>query len=417
MAREPKKRRFGQIIQERNGRYRARYTDPDGRTRLTKSGRPTPVLHSAPHTFDGIEDAQAWLRREERLIMDELWTPPDERRRAALEAEATRKLNTFEAYALAWLAGRHDLRATTRDSYTTAIRRHLIPTFGATPLDQITVSAVRAWFASYGDRTPTARSHAYQVFAAIMKQAEEDELITKTPCRIKAGGKAKPSREPEVLTRAELFALADAMPEHHRALTLACGLCGLRFGEAVALRRRDVDLDAGTLTVVRTASRGGGVKSAGPPKTDAGKRTVAMPASVLEAVREHLTEQPVTGRDALIFPGRDGELMAPTALYGRGARVEYRGGKKYEKAAYGFHAAREAIGRPGLHWHDLRRTSMTLGAQAGGTVRELQHRHGHATPAMALHYQVATAERDRALADAMDRPDGAGDVTRLKRSL
>lgn len=101
---------------------------------------------------------------------------------------------------------------------------------------------------------------------------------------------------------------------------------------------------------------------------------------------------PVSGRDALIFPGRDGSPLAPSALYGREARTERRDGRAYTKTAYGFDAAREAIGKPDLHWHDLRRTAATLGAQSGATVREMQHRLGHTTPTMALRYQAATAQ-------------------------
>lgn len=126
-----------------------------------------------------------------------------------------------------------------------------------------------------------------------------------------------------------------------------------------------------------------------------------MPAIVVEVLRDHMRTRADRSRDALVFPGDDGQLLAPTALYGRGARVEVRNGRQYPKAAYGFHAAREAIGKPTLHWHDLRRTAATLGAQSGATVRELQHRLGHTTPAMALHYQLATAHRDRSIADAL----------------
>ena len=126
-----------------------------------------------------------------------------------------------------------------------------------------------------------------------------------------------------------------------------------------------------------------------------------MPSIVARALTDHIGAQADHSRSALIFPGDDGELLAPTALYGRRARVEERNGRMYRKAAYGFHAAREAIGKPTLHWHDLRRTAATLGAQSGATVRELQHRLGHTTPAMALHYQLATAQRDRSIADAL----------------
>ncbi|MEO3935127.1 hypothetical protein V3N99_00050 [Dermatophilaceae bacterium Soc4.6] len=93
--------------------------------------------------------------------------------------------------------------------------------------------------------------------------------------------------------------------------------------------------------------------------------------------------------------------MAATTLYGGVARTERRGGNTYQKGAYGFFAAREAIGRPQLHWHDLRRTAATLGPQSGASVREMPHRLGHTTPAMALHYQAATADPDRIIADRL----------------
>src|SRR5699024_10443434 len=121
---------------------------PEGRTRLTKTGKPTAVLHTAPHTFTTKLDAEAWLTDERRMISAGTWTPPAERRRDALADEQARQHNTFGVYARAWLAGRHHLRATTRDAYNGSIERHLIPAFGHLPLDQITVGHVRAWFAS-----------------------------------------------------------------------------------------------------------------------------------------------------------------------------------------------------------------------------------------------------------------------------
>lgn len=393
------KRSFGQITKLKSSRHRARYTDPDGRMTVSRSGKTSPLTHAAPHTFDTALDAEAWLVDERRLISSGTWTSPAVRARAAQEAEQARENNTFANYATGWLEGRHDLRPSTRASYMTALNRHLLPYFGDIPITEITIKEVRAWFNQYGNKTPTARAHAYQVLSGIMSTAEDEEIILRSPCRIKAGGASKVKREPEVLTLEELLALAEAMPKHHRALTLVCGLGGLRFGEAVALRRRDVDFTAGTVTVVRTAVRANRQKQVNAPKTDAGRRSVALPPFVMEALKVHTQEVGITGgRDALIFPSRNGDLLSPTALYGRSARIERRGKKRYQKAGYGFHAAREAIGRPSLHWHDLRRTAATLGAEQGASVAEMQRRLGHATADMAIHYQQATVERDRSIA-------------------
>lgn len=128
---------------------------------------------------------------------------------------------------------------------------------------------------------------------------------------------------------------------------------------------------------------------------------MAMPRAVVEALEAHLLEFPVTHRDGLIFTCRDGNQLAPSALYGLPARTERRGGRIYHKEPFGSMKARETIGKPSLHWYDLRRTAATLGAQAGATVREMQARLGHSTPNMALHYQAATAERGRGIADRL----------------
>ena len=55
---------------------------------------------------------------------------------------------------------------------------------------------------------------------------------------------------------------------------------------------------------------------------------------------------------------------------------------------------RDAIGRPGLTIHDLRRTAATLAAQDGATIREVQRMLGHTTVAVAMVYQVASDRRD-----------------------
>lgn len=404
-AKSSPKRGFGQIAKLPSGNFRARYTGPDG------------VRYAAPQTFLTRMDAEAWLTDERRLLSVGTWTSPKAREEAARRLTERERQKRFGTYAQAWLDSKHDLRPTTRKSYATALRVHLMPTFADLPVDEITAEDVRTWFSSYGTEKPTARAHAYAVLSAVMAQALDDELIDRNPCRIKSGSRAKVKREPEVLSLPELLALAEAMPEHHRALTLLCGLCGLRFGEAVALRRRDIDLTAGTVSVARTMVRADGKKSTGPPKTKAAYRTVAMPSLVTEALRKHMNVLTVAGRDALVFPGGDGQLLAQSTLYGLPERVEKRGRRTYVKKAYGFYRARQAIGRPTMHWHDLRRTAATLGAQSGATVREMQHRLGHETPAMALHYQGATAERDKAIADrlqaSIDALTKGADVTSI----
>lgn len=100
---------------------------------------------------------------------------------------------------------------------------------------------------------------------------------------------------------------------------------------------------------------------------------------------DHLSTQTEPGRDALVFTGETGGHVAHSVLRRR------------------FRAACEAVGRPGLRWHDLRHTGAVLAAQAGATLPELMSRLGHSTVRAALRYQHVARDRDAEIAAAMSR--------------
>ncbi len=102
----------------------------------------------------------------------------------------------------------------------------------------------------------------------------------RNPCRVRGAGQDRSAERP-VATMAEVTALADVIEPRWRALILLAAWCGLRRGELLALRRKDIDLVHGILTVERSVQhlRGGEV-ILGPPKT-AGRRRVVMPPHLL----------------------------------------------------------------------------------------------------------------------------------------
>jgi integrase len=75
------------------------------------------------------------------------------------------------------------------------------------------------------------------------------------------------------------------------ALFHLVALRGLRRGEAAGLRWSDLDLDAGTLTVSGELQQLGGRLIVGPPKSDAGRRVVALDRTTITALREHRVRQ------------------------------------------------------------------------------------------------------------------------------
>jgi len=186
-----------------------------------------------------------------------------------------------------------------------------------------------------------------------------------------------------------VYALAGAVPARHRALVLFAAFTGLRWGELVALRRSDLDLDARVVRVVRKfAELQDGSRVAGPPKSGAGVRAVALPAAVVGEMRTHLMAFVGTELDALLFVGERGASLRRNN-WGKGV---------------GWTKAVKTAGLPvGFHFHDLRHTGDHLAAASGASTRELMHRMGHSTVRAALIYQHATSGRDREIADAMDR--------------
>jgi integrase len=152
----------------------------------------------------------------------------------------------------------------------------------------------------------------------------------------------------------------------------------------LALRRRDVDLLHVTIRVERSMHtlRDNSIVI-GPPKTEAGRRIVAIPPHIVADLETHLARHVGSDPDDLLFTERHG---GPLRLY------------TVERA---WRRARQATGVPYLRLHDLRHTGNTLAAATGASTKELMARMGHASAQAALIYQHATADRDRAIADAL----------------
>ncbi|MFF0748561.1 tyrosine-type recombinase/integrase [Streptomyces sp. NPDC004267] len=120
------------------------------------------------------------------------------------------------------------------------------------------------------------------------------------------------------------------------------------------------------------------------PKSAAGVRTVAFPASLVEALATHLAVYAEPGRAGLVFTGaRGGQLR----------RNNFR--RLWLKAL-------KTAGLGDVHFHDLRHTGNTLAATGGATTRELMQRMGHSSVRAALIYQHLVNGRDHAIAAHVD---------------
>ena len=167
---------------------------------------------------------------------------------------------------------------------------------------------------------------------------------------------------------------------------LLAAFTGVRWGELVAVRRCDLDRDAGTVRISRKfAELRDGRRVAGPPKSAAGLRVVALLAMLVDAMKRHLAE----------FPAEDEELVFCGPIGAPLRRNNFHRSVRWSESVV-------QAGLPvGFHFHDLRHTGNNLAVASGASTRELMHRMGHGTMRAALIYQHATSDRDREIADAL----------------
>jgi integrase len=168
--------------------------------------------------------------------------------------------------------------------------------------------------------------------------------------------------------------LAHVRDDRLYAAWRGAAMTGLRRGELLGLDWDAVDLDAGRLAITRTLIEGKGAPRFSEPKTKRGRRSVALDAGTVEALREHrerqLDERLAWGaayRDhGLVFCREDGTPIWPRTF-----------------SRFFDHHVRDA-GLPKIRLHDLRHTHATLALEAGVHPKVVQERLGHATIAITL---------------------------------
>jgi len=260
----------------------------------------------------------------------------------------------------------------------------VFPSMGRTTLTGLTPSKIRGWHAELANRHSSTASKAYRLLSTILRTAVADGLIVTSLCKV-SGASVEHAAERPTATVAEVCELTKAMPDQLRLIVLLATWCQLRRGEILGLRRRDIDILHSLIQIEqsRTFTRDGRSLTKS-PKTAAGRRTLSVPSNVTKVIAEHLERFTSAAPEALVFTGVGGDPLAVGVLQ-----------KAWSKA-------RQTIGRPDLHLHDLRHTGLTLAAATGATTAELMHRAGHSSAEAALRYQHATRNRDEVLASALE---------------
>lgn len=292
----------------------------------------------------------------------------------------------LEARAWAWLEGRPDLRPSTRKLYETLLRRHVLPRLGSVAVGALRPADVRRFLGSLsssgvGERTVRA---CRQVLHTILEEAVRDGVLPSNPARY---ARAPRPQRPElrVPTPEEVERLVGATDAAWRPLVLLLAYGGLRIGEALGLERQDLDLLARRVHVRRQAVEVAGRVELAEVKTAAGRRVVALPGFVAEALARHLEGRP-DDPEALVFAD------------GRGGPVRRTNWRRRVWAP-----VVRAVGLEGLRPHDLRHFAASVAVAAGAHPRALQARLGHSTSQVTMDvYASVLPGLDETLAERLE---------------
>ncbi|MBN1460977.1 MAG: tyrosine-type recombinase/integrase [Armatimonadetes bacterium] len=331
----------------------------------------------------------------------------DDARAAANKGTAVASTKiTVREYLEAWLeAQAGQVRPTTLVSYKLHVESYISPRIGAERLQQLTPGMVDRLYAvlvKEGGRDrhkveegkkpkakPLSATTVRRIGATLHKalaDAVKKKLIPYNPAD--AAELPKIQRDSDTAagmqtwTREELDKfLAHVAPDRLFPMWRLAAWTGMRRGEVAGLTWRDVDLDAGTITVQRarvTVSRTDVRESK--PKTGSGRRLVELDVETLNALTAWKDRQDAERKEwdenaldkdkwpghGLVFTYQDGAALHPDHLTG----------------AFASHVKKAKL--PAIRLHDLRHTHATLMLAAGVPVKVVSERLGHSTPGFTM---------------------------------
>lgn len=352
----------------RGRRYSARWRDPEGKARERRG-------------FTRKLDADRFLAEVTVAIRRGEYIEPADARVMIVELGAS------------WLSAQAHLKPSALRPIESAWRVHVLPRWGERRVSDVRHSDISAWCAELAAvKSPTIVRRAHGILAGVLEAAVRDRRISQNPAR----GIPLPRRAPKrraylSVPQVELLA---AHSGSMASLVMFLAYTGLRWGEATALRVRDVDMLRRRVTVTENAVRLGSVVHVGSPKTHRA-RSVPFPAFLAEAVAAECVGKT---REQLVFG--DGVNHARPS-YGHG----------WWQRAIAAAIEVDAHFPRSLTIHDLRHTAASLAISAGANVKAVQAMLGHASATMTLDVYADLFDDDlEAVAQRLDERRAAESV-------
>jgi integrase len=367
------------VRRKRGDAFYVKYRDREGRQVKRRLGPVWREKGRPPAGYYTRRTAEAELRR---VLTDAERGATSSRSTGATFGDAAEDWFRWGEHEKAW-------KPATRRDYRSALRVHLIGTeeepgpWRHVPLERVTPKAIEQWRARALEAGLPRRTAVklLAIMHGVLERARRVHgLAGNAAADVERLRERYRPEEFDFYSPEEVLALVRAADDEQDATAfLVAAFAGLRLGEVLALRVRDVDFEAESLRVMGSVDP---IEGLGTTKSGRG-RTVPMVPEVAQALARHLQRERFVGPDDFAFVGGAGRHLDGSAL-----RRRYRESQARAKL------------RP-LRFHDLRHTFGSLAINVGSTI-EVQHWMGHAdarTTARYLHYKRRSGEARR-LAEA-----------------
>ena len=294
------------------------------------------------------------------------------------------KVSGFSEFCEYWLTEikPHQIRATTLEDYRFRIKKYLNPYFGHLAVTEINPQTIQSWASTLirqGLSTNTING-ARRILFGIMRQAQRQSIIAINPVSatdsLKRGANESTQVRPNWTLEECRTALKEASTHPPMDLFLHIAIfLGLRHGEILGLRWRDIDMNEHRLSInhtLRGVSRRtiSGQKVSpvlNPPKTESSRRTLNIPPSVRLAFKRHQDWQ-ATRRNRAGSLWMDSEMVFTTSI---GTPVDQTNNLKNFKVFTGERGLRY------IRVHDIRHSSAVMALEAGATIESISQALGH----------------------------------------
>ena len=304
---------------------------------------------------------------------------------------------TTEDLSAQWLDGSPNLKPSTIATYQRDLNRYILPEFGAIPAANLTTTRIQTWLNDQtGHYAPSSVHRFYRTLHAMLAWGVRHRIVATNVCDLVTPPRV-PKKTPAFLTAIEVERLADEMPDRYRSLVLVAAYGGLRWSEAIGLRRGDINGTRITITTQLQKLNGRWIRD--DTKTVAGRRLVVLPESVGGELAEHMDKFTGDNPDALVFVNQHGNPIGPSFRENIWLRAVARAGLCTVEHRPG----RRPVYGPGPTFHDLRHTSVALAIGSGAHPKAIQARLGHSGIAVTMDTYGHLFDDGTELAAGLDR--------------